>query len=189
MSKICYIDTETTGLDPEKNGIIQISGMIEIDTKIVGDPFDFKIMPYSGDEIEDRALATSYTKREHLHEPEYQNPALIKHVFLNILGKHVAKFDKTDKFTFIGYNARFDMDFLREWFLKAGDSYFGSWFWFPPIDIMGLAAQKLMAERHTMANFKQGTVAAKLGIDVDESRLHDSLYDIEIARKIYYLCK
>ena len=36
-----------------------------------------------------------------------------------------------------------------------------------------------------MPNFKQSTVAAALGIELDEKRLHDSLYDIELCKQIY----
>jgi DNA polymerase-3 subunit epsilon len=36
-----------------------------------------------------------------------------------------------------------------------------------------------------MENFKQGTVAKALGIEIDESRLHDALYDIQVCKSIY----
>jgi DNA polymerase-3 subunit epsilon len=36
-----------------------------------------------------------------------------------------------------------------------------------------------------MANFQLKTVAAFLGIEVDESRLHDAEYDIDLTMQIY----
>lgn len=36
-----------------------------------------------------------------------------------------------------------------------------------------------------MKDFKQGTVAKTLGIQVDDTKLHDALYDIEICKAIY----
>lgn len=36
-------------------------------------------------------------------------------------------------------------------------------------------------------SFPHRTVAEKMGIAIEENRLHDSSYDIEITRKIYYL--
>ena len=36
-----------------------------------------------------------------------------------------------------------------------------------------------------MENFKQGTVAKALGLQVDDTRLHDAEYDIEICKAIY----
>lgn len=32
--KLLYIDTETTGVDPMQNGIVQISGCIEVDGEL-----------------------------------------------------------------------------------------------------------------------------------------------------------
>ena len=42
---------------------------------------------------------------------------------------------------FAGYNARFDMDFVRALFEKSGDSYFGSWFYSAPLDVMSFVAE------------------------------------------------
>lgn len=50
---------------------------------------------------------------------------------------------------------------------------------------MVLATPYLAAQRADMENFKQGTVAKALGIQVDDSRLHDAEYDIEICKAIY----
>lgn len=36
-----------------------------------------------------------------------------------------------------------------------------------------------------MKDFKQGTVAKALGIEVDDSKLHDAKYDIDICHAIY----
>ena len=33
-TKICWIDTETTGLDPRKHDVIQLAALVEIDGKI-----------------------------------------------------------------------------------------------------------------------------------------------------------
>lgn len=49
---------------------------------------------------------------------------------------------------------------------------------------MVLATPYLSEKRAEMENFKQGTVAKALGINVDDSKLHDALYDIEIYKQI-----
>lgn len=36
------------------------------------------------------------------------------------------------------------------WFEKSRDKYFGSWFYFPPIDVMGMAAVHLISRRAGM---------------------------------------
>src|SRR5690606_11562747 len=103
-----------------------------------------------------------------------------------ILGRYVDKFRKQDKLHLVGYNNRgFDDPFLRAWFVQNGDNYFGSWFWSDSIDVLVLASEYLRASRHTMENFKLMTVAKELGIEFDESKLHDALYDVKITRALY----
>lgn len=36
-----------------------------------------------------------------------------------------------------------------------------------------------------MVDFKQATVAKELGVKVDDVKLHDASYDIELCAKIY----
>jgi len=61
--KICYIDTETTGLDAKACGIIQLAAIMEIDGEIVSE-FETKIRPFDGCSISPEALAVSGTKME-----------------------------------------------------------------------------------------------------------------------------
>jgi DNA polymerase-3 subunit epsilon len=183
--KLFFLDIETTGVRYWKNGIHQISGCIEIDGELK-ESFDFKVCPFKDAIIENDALATSHVTREQIlnYPPMFD-------VYMNLstlLSKYVDKYNKTDKFFLVGYNcASFDNQFLRAWFVQNGDNYFGSWFWSSTLDVMVLAAEYLKHRRHAMIDFKLKTVAAELGIDVDESRLHDGSYDIELTRRIYHL--
>jgi len=52
---------------------------------------------------------------------------------------------------------------------------------------MVLAAEHLKERRGLMADFKLKTVAQFLGIEIDESKLHDAVYDIKLTREIYKL--
>ncbi len=186
MSKYVFLDTETTGTDPVKNGIIQLSGIIVIPDKQIEEPFDLKMQPFPADEIDDRALAVTGTTREELANRPLGFDGY--RGFIRLLGRHISKFDRSDKAYMIGYNVGFDDSMLRQWFLKAGDKYFGSWFWWPPIDAAMIAALKLRDKRNELPDFKQGTVAKALGIEVDDARLHDAVYDIGICRQIYNVC-
>lgn len=51
------VDTETSGLDPERNAILEV-GAIALDDSLapVGDPLEFTVRPRTGDEIEAEAL-------------------------------------------------------------------------------------------------------------------------------------
>ena len=92
----------------------------------------------------------------------------------------------TDKFQFVGYNAHsFDMPFMRRFWEKNGNRFFGSWFWYPCLDVMLIWAQILQPVRAELSNFKLATVAKHCGIKVDATRLHDSQYDIELTRELW----
>jgi len=177
-----FVDVETTGLDPEKNGIWQIAGLVEIDGSVI-DEVNLLCHPLDFDIIEDKALQRcKVTREEVLALPP---PASALQTFKSFLARFVDPFDRTDKLAMIGYNVRFDMDFLRSWFEKQGDRYFGSWFWFPPHDVMGLAADALEEDRAMLPNFQLATVADWFCLRVDRSKTHDALYDIGLTREIY----
>jgi len=191
MSKILAFDLETTGVKFWKNSIHQISGKVVIDGNVV-ESFNFKVKPYKDAIIEDSALSVSGITKDDLSS--YMEMKDCYNEFVAILSKYVDKFSKTDKFHLLGYNnASFDNQFLRAWFTQNATTekeaqygnYFGSWFWSDSIDVMVLASNKLKGKRHLIENFKQSTVAKYLGIEIDESKLHDALYDIEVCLDIY----
>lgn len=181
--KLFYFDLETTTVPPQIVGIHQISGVIEIDGAVV-ETFNFKVRPRQDAFFSQEALDVCGVTKEQILA--YEPIGLVYSKLTALLGKYVNKFDKKDKFFAVGYNiASFDMNILREFFVLNNDLYFGSWFWSVPLDCMVLAQVFLANVRPDMANFKQGTVAKKLGIDVDDSQLHDALYDIYICRSIF----
>lgn len=106
---------------------------------------------------------------------------------VGILSKYVNKFDKRDKMYLVGYNnAGFDNSFLRALFQQCGDKYFGSWFYPNCMDVYVMVTPFLMGVRNDMENFKLMTVAKTMGIEIDENKLHDATYDIELTRDIFY---
>lgn len=181
--KVLFFDLETTGVLVNKHSIHQLSGMLLVDGEIK-EKFDFKVQPNPKAEITQEALDVAGVTKEQIMA--YPPMAEVYGQFVAMLGKYVDKFNKKDKMFLAGYNnASFDNQFLRAWFLQNGDKYFGSWFWSNAIDVMVLATPFLASKRAGMENFKQGTVAKALGIPVDDSKLHDALYDIEICKAIY----
>lgn len=181
--KLLFFDLETTGTNPAKNGIHQISGMIEIDG-VVKEEFDYHVQPNPRAIIEDAALAVGGVTREQVNS--YPPMNVIYDQFVKMLSKYVDKYDIKDKFFLVGYNnAAFDNQFLRGFFLQNGDKYFGSWFWANSIDVMVMATVALAARRAAMENFKLSTVAAAMGIEVKTDELHNAMYDIYLTRGIY----
>lgn len=181
--KLFFFDLETTGLNPGRNGIHQISGEIVIDGKTM-ERFDYRVQPNTKCVIEQQALDVAGVTREQVLA--YPPMGEIYNKLTTMLGKYVDKYKNTDKFFLVGYNnAAFDNQFFRGFFLQNGDQYFGSWFWSNSIDVMVLASVKLAKRRYEMENFKLGTVAKYLGVNVDDASLHDANYDILLTRAIY----
>jgi DNA polymerase-3 subunit epsilon len=182
----CFIDVETGGFDPEGCALLQIAGIIEhtVKGKREEEPFNFHIKPFDADQVDPKALAINNLTKEQISG--FESPATVHDNLLKLWGSFVDCYDKRDKMFFIGYNSHsFDMPFVREFFRKCGDKFFGSWFHYPSIDVMILAAHHMMDKRRWMPDFKLMTVADRLGIEVDKSKLHDAFYDIEITREVY----
>lgn len=184
--KVLWNDTETTGLT-EKHGLIQWSAKVFIDG-IEVDSIDLKIQPHPSDEISNEALETNHITKEELYSSDRFTPKVAYQAIIGLCARHVDKYAREDKFVWKGFNARFDMDRTRDFFTKMGDKYFGSYFWFPPADIMGLAMHILQKERYKFPDFKQRTVWDMLHPDKKEEytddQWHDALFDLDRCRDI-----
>jgi len=176
-----FVDTETTGVDYKVNALIQLAGVIVIDGEEC-DSFTFTMAPFPDQILMDEAMKINGRTLEEILA--FPDPVEVNRKFQEILKQYVDKYERRDKFHMIGYNARFDSDFIREWFHRSGDEYFGSWFFFPPLDVMNLAAFKLAKRRATVPNFKLATVAKEFGLE-PEGQLHNAISDIGLTRKLY----
>jgi DNA polymerase-3 subunit epsilon len=178
-----FFDVETTGLSWKTAAIHQLSIIVDIDGEEV-ERIDWRVKPFEGAKISAEALAVGGVTLDTI-EAYPDNVEVFKDL-LALLAKYVDRFDKTDKFHLCGYNNRyFDDRFLRAWFERLEDNYFGAWFFADSLDVMVLASQRLIFQRKTMKDFKLATVAAKLGVPVNPDKLHDALYDVEITRQAY----
>ena len=180
--KLIFIDVETTGLEYPDSGLIQLSGVIEIEGEIKAS-FDHRIRPFPADVVSDEALSVNGLTHEEI--AGYEDPRVVFDRFISLLGQFVDRYDRSDKFHLVAYNAPFDSEHIRAWFEKNKNRFYGSWFWHPPIDVMGMAAVAAMASRSRLNNFKLTTVARALGLHVEESLAHDALYDIRLTRSVF----
>lgn len=188
LVKLFFCDVETTGLDPARNGITQIAGEIgylrpdgSYDTKTA---FNFNCAPFGQDMVEKSALDIQKKTAEEVSA--YPLPGEIFKKLKTIIEKHVEKYEPTDKLFFVAYNSPFDNSFMREFWRKNGDKYFGGLFWTPDLCVMRLAAEKLKFNRDTFPNFKLQTVAAALDVKIEGGgEFHDASYDIALTRDIY----
>jgi DNA polymerase-3 subunit epsilon len=193
MIKLLFVDTETTGLDPQKNGLTQISGVAQVrdagfnvtKEKEAYAMFDYKLRPFSYDVIEESALQVCGLTIDDLDSPDRLPPKSAHDAFVEMMKQIVSPYDKTDKFFLVGYNATFDDRFLRAFFDKCGDKYYGSFISWPPIDVAQMAAILLGPRRMLMKSFKLSAVAETVGIKIDQEKLHDAMYDIELTIALF----
>lgn len=178
-----FYDLETTGVEVKKHSIHQIAGLIEINDEVV-EKFNIFSRPHPKALIEEGVLkACNKTKEELLSYPDMKDA---HKEFKAILGKYIDPFDTKQKAWNVGFNNRYFGDvFLRAWFKQNGDEFIGSLFWTDTLDTLVLASQYLIHRRPTMPSFQQHRVARELGIIVEENRLHDASYDVELTRGIY----
>ena len=178
LNKLVWIDIESTGLDPKRNDIIQLGFIIEIDNKIVHKE-KFNLQPFDYSTIEPKALETNHLTIEQIKT--FEQPQVIYKKLVNILGTYVNKYDRNDKFIPCGYNVNFDIGFLREFFLKNGDKYFGSWFDYHYLDGMALVFLMRYLGKLKLENYRLETSAKHYGIKINA---HDALSDIEATREL-----
>lgn len=181
--RLVVIDVETTGLDPKTCGIAQIAGQIlELDTQYRTltflEAFNWDVKPFPNDVIEDAALKVTGRTKELL--ATYTDPKIVRANWSSILSKHCDQFNPKDKMYFVGYNVQFDYQFVRTWWEKCGDKYFGSYFYYPPLDVLQLAGYHLLDMRNELPNFQLATVTGAFGVTTT-SRLHNAITDVELT--------
>lgn len=178
--KALYFDVETTGRSAYKNDIVQLSGMIEIDG-IVKEEFNLLAKPADPSTIEDEALQVIGKTRDEIMQ--YPDRSEMKKKFQEMLGRYVNKFDKNDKFIPVGYNVRFDLDFIHSFFKKQRDQYLGSYISWYYVDVMALANLKAFEGAFSLENHKLATLCGHYGIEINA---HDAMSDILATRELLF---
>ena len=177
--KIIWLDCETSGLDQNRNGIISLAVMAEIDGTVV-DSKTFLMNPV-GRELEDGALQVNGFTREQV--ASFADWKTVKLGFCSWLDGFVSKFDKEDKATAAGYNIiTFDMGFIESWFLASGDKYLYSYFDRFPLDIYRMVPMLEWSGLKGLPNRKLGTVCESMGVKLEDA--HEAMADVEATREL-----
>lgn len=177
--KLIYIDVETTGVDDKKDDIIQLAGIISANGQ--KEEFNLLMRPQEGYELSEGAYLAHKKTREEIDT--YPLSAEVFKQFMTMLKKYINKYDKKDKLFFIGYNADFDLDFVRAWFDQNDEDYFHAWFHYPALDVMKLAAFHLIGRRHLLKDFKLSTVYEEI-VGKPIVNAHDAMADISATKEI-----
>ena len=194
--KILYIDVETTGLDWNRHGLVQLAFIIEVDGQVV-EQHQFKMLPFIEDHVDVRAMEVnglykSFTFGSAGHTWKWLDdarPAVeVWRKVKAIWSKYIDKFNSQDKFIVAGYNCQaFDIPFLRKWIEKCEPetkfSVAGSFLGHTCLDPLPIF-QFWKASGHftfnQLPNLKLATVCALLDVELDDA--HDALSDIKATR-------
>jgi len=162
--------------------MIEMAGIVEIDSHIE-ETFTLLFKPPIDAKIDQAALDTNGRTKEELAEfPDIvTNITALKKRF----STYINRFDPRDKFVAAGYNVNFDLGFLRETFVRAGDTYgIGSWVFNTPMDIWGDVAKAVLHLGLRLPNYKLLTVCGHYGISINA---HNPMSDIEATRELHFL--
>jgi DNA polymerase-3 subunit epsilon len=181
MKKIkrLFLDTETTGLDYNRHGIIQIGAVIRIGDEVINE-INLRCRPFPYQKISKEALEINKKTVEEIME--YPDPVDTYREFVSFLDAYVNRYDKTDKLFLVGYNAFFDNMFVRKFFENNNEMYYSSYFWWPPVDVAVLLQEVVMENRHKFENFTLENIAKLMGIECD---IHDALSDAKTCMLVY----
>jgi len=185
--KFCFIDVETTGLDSKAHNIFQISAIIT-DAKLKTlNEINLRFKPFDNKRIEPEALEKTGLTIEEITDVEMTSKEAYDEL-IEFLSRYCDRYNKADKLYLVAYNAPFDADFLREFFAKHDDQYFGSWFWHPALCVMQLAAWTLvnggMEIRPKMPHFKLETLCKIADLEWSDEDAHDAAYDNRMTVKL-----
>ena len=180
--KLLWLDTETTGLCPMKNGLREIGFIYENNKElnqglILINPLTYKKLV----DIDSYALEISKKSIEDL--VTYPDSEYSFYTFCKFLDK---RFELDDaKFVIAGFNAKFDYEFLKEWFKdNKAEKEFNKYFHYKILDVFSLVLILKQQNLIDTKNDRLETVCNYFNIPIDA---HDALSDIEATKKLYEL--
>ncbi len=200
MSKILFFDCETTGLDPNRNGLIQLAMIMDIDGETV-DELQVNMKPFPDDVFQDKEGNQGTTKAKDmlriivpdtLETPtgikinelsNYLPPQVALGQINAFLQRHISKFDKADKAYIGGYNVPFDIAFLSKFYEKCGDKYLGSYINWKQLDVRSMIYMLDYEGSLRLDNYRLETACNHYGIELEA---HNPLSDIRATREIFY---
>lgn len=195
--KVFAFDVETTGLEMGKHEIFELAYSIQIDKKekktdvLYFRPANLKIVSPEALEKTGKTIADleGYPSRKESFD-----------ILITVIESFVNKFDKKDKFFFLGYNVQFDIDMLRWMFTwmkedfpeDYGKLFYGSYFYHksnePRIDPFPVLQMYAIKYELNLPNWRLETVCPHFGIELKNA--HIALADLEatvkLARKFFH---
>lgn len=195
---LLFVDTETTGLNPDKNGMFQVAGYIDLfhhSSSIQNVAcFNFTCNIFEADEYQKESFK-SHGKTETEVRTGFTPPNQIHKQLKKILEKNINIKEpyyikgsreinpNRVRYQLIGKNVEFDNDFLKAWFLKNGDKWWWTYCKGYKLSLEPLAYLANHLCGNELKDLKLGTLAKYFNI---EHTAHDALSDITASREFYY---
>lgn len=178
MNKVLWIDLETTGLDPEKHGVIQIACVYEENKQVVS-KINIQTNIFDGDLIDPRAMDVNKVFEEDMKR--FAHPSEAFKDLITFLERHVNKLDYNDRMYLAGYNVGFDINFLKKWFEKNKNYNFNKYFYRKHIDVMQAVIFLSYYNFIHPENHRLTTLCEYYDIYLDA---HDAMSDILATREL-----
>jgi DNA polymerase III epsilon subunit-like protein len=190
--KYILIDTETTGLDPRNNALIEIGAQVLTGTLELTEtpPFHAHIKPHEGAVIDRRALIIN---KQHWvqdkESPEYKKaltPDAAWTAFTQFLKKN---YETPSWIVLVGWNVGFDEEFLKGFYahLHKKEPVVGLLPWpfhYHKIDLLGVVRYLDARTGHTRNSYKLEHVAQQyFGVAAD-FMMHTALGDSQMCIKV-----
>lgn len=179
--KRLWLDLETTGLDAEKNGIVQIAMIVEEGDDVV-ERYSSYVRPFRGDAIHAQALRINKIKREDLKT--FPLPEQVGTDVIAFLARHT---QGRSKLRPCGYNVGFDLSFLEAFAKKISLSSIWQFLIRQTLDPLPVAVFLKEMGIIKTPNAKLGTMCEYYNIDLPGA--HDATHDIEATRLLAYKMK
>lgn len=162
-----FLDTETSGLDSDKNCILQLGIIITDDSFDELERYSTLVVPFAGAIIEDKALEINKLKIEECKKGKSEVDALTE------LNKIIHKHDPI----IVGYNLDFDLKFIKSAMFRNKKHLLSSG--------VNIDLQQAVNRQQDIRKYSLKSSCEHLGITPgDHTALGDAFACLEIARKV-----
>lgn len=180
MNKVIYFDTETTGVNKEKDEIITLAMILDNPDGSEHSRKLFEIQPTDIDGVSDEAIEVHGITREMMRK--FQPANAVFPMIQQFLDAFINRKDPGDKAYLSGYNVGFDADFVGNFFRNHDRYGFGcytNWRKLDPLhELFTLDYEGLLP---ILPNLKLETVCKLFHIEIDA---HDAMSDTIAARAL-----
>lgn len=176
---ILWIDTETSGIDPNKNFLFQLAYFGTIDGEIVFYN-NLKMRPKN---LEDFEFSEEGYKKHQVSLEEISHYELEEKQLQTFI-KDTHKIDS--KWLIAGYNVGFDIEFLKALYSRNNALY--NKFFYLYYDVMQVCIGKAVENKINPENFQLETIKKYFNIELP-GNAHDAFNDvattIEVSKKLF----